>query len=153
MRRDPLTRKAPRHSGHGGRSQDHPAPKHRKKPWSGSNPPQMVCTCRHVTFKKFPKRSFLSLAGESRHLLEESTAASKVENKPLLEPKPPRSSFSTQRSSQDDPEALSPPTCWSGGRNKSKHTPDAPGKTGFGKRMFVPNLPKIENQEEEETTS
>lgn len=35
----------------------------------------------------------------------------------------------------------------------SKHVPDVPGKTGFGKRMFVQNLPKIENQEEEDATS
>ena len=40
-----------------------------------------------------------------------------------------------------------------GGRNKSKHIPDAAGKMGFGKRMFVQNQPKIEKQEEEEATS
>ena len=39
------------------------------------------------------------------------------------------------------------------GRNKSKHIPDAAGKMGFGKRMFVQNQPKIEKQEEEEATS
>lgn len=65
----------------------------------------------------------------------------------------PRSSFNTQRSVHCESLFPLPPAGPRGGRNKSKYRPDGPGKRGFGKRMFVQNLPKIENQGEEESTS
>lgn len=64
-------------------------------------------------------------------------ATSKVENSPYWSPDLPRDQH----------------TGLEGRRSKSKHVPDGPGKTGFGERMFVQNLPKIEKQEEEDATS
>lgn len=80
-------------------------------------------------------------------------ATLKVENEPFLEPKPLHSSFPTRRPSRCESLFLPQGTGLGGRRNKSKHIPDVPGKMRFGKRMFVQNLPKIENQEEEEATS
>ena len=151
---DPQTLKAPRHSGcQGSRTI---LPKSTEiSPLSWSDHTQMVFTCSYLTLKRFSNSIFLSLVGKIRRLLEQSMAPLKVENKPFLEPKPPRSSFSTQRSSHYVTEPLPAPARWplGGARNESKHIPDTPGKMGFGKRMFVQNLPKIESQEEEEATS
>lgn len=108
---DPQTLQAPRRSGcRGARTI---LPKSTEvSPLSLSDHTQMVFTCSYLTLKRFSKSIILSLAGKIRRLLEQSTAPLKVENKPFPEPKPPRSSFSTQRSSHYVVEPLPASARW-----------------------------------------
>lgn len=149
---DPKTLKAPRHFGYQGAGAAWlMSAAISPESWSEAHT-QLVFAGRYSIFKRFSDSVFISLAGKSRQCSEQSMSALKVENKPFLEPRGPRSRFYTRRSVHC--ESLFPPQHAGpgGGRNTSKHGPDGPGKRGFGKRMFVQNLPKIENQGEEECT-
>ena len=75
---------------------------------------------RKPIFKRFLNSIFLSLAGEIRYLLEQSTATLKMESKPFLEPIPPHSSLSTKKSSHYVMWSTAAPTGWPQGKEEIK---------------------------------